>query len=636
MKKLILAQILFSLFVFNCEKEQDTSPPTVTITSPQTNSTVNEIVTITCISSDNEGVEKVELWVNGVTTGLFDETEPYSFDWNTTLVDNGNYTVTIRSYDTSENTTDSEPIFLTVDSTQSNPNPINITSIVFDNGGLTITWDESKDGDFSSYELEKSIDSTMNSPSVVFTTKSLEQTTYFDTDVNPLISQFYRVTVIDTFGLETKGEIGDAVSDECGEFNGDNESCNHMIDGYLDKTSYYPAEAAILYINSRYPSSSTSIDIYNVNDLIVHSFSGNIFSQNIQNEEPWTNGYGYEETLRFFIPSLSSGLYFIKIGENGWKIPFIIKTSDYVDAIIVYPSNTINAYNKREGYSFYTDPKAPILSFLRPQKLPSFSIPFFEWAEIENFNFGYITDYDLDNMDNFSNSNILIIPGHNEYWSRNARENFDDFVDSGNDAIVLSGNTMWWQVRYENKGEQLVCFKVQGEDPIDDPLLETILWTSSQLEYPIISSIGADFNGGGYGLKFDDLGWDGYKIILPQSPLFEGINIENNQVLSIPTTEYDGAPLSGFLDDGTPIINNDLLGFYRIELLGYDISYRGGNKYPTFIAFQKNELSGTIINTASTNWCSDGIDGIDGDNIKIITFNMINLLLQGESIFQTD
>ena len=87
MKKLYLLFPLL-LFVFiTCEEEQpeekDTTPPTVTITYPQTGSTVNEIITITCMSSDNEGGEKVELWGNGVSTGLTDNTEPYSFDWNT-------------------------------------------------------------------------------------------------------------------------------------------------------------------------------------------------------------------------------------------------------------------------------------------------------------------------------------------------------------------------------------------------------------------------------------------------------------------------------------------------------------------------------------------------------------------------
>ena len=120
------------MIYWGCEDEQpeevDTTPPTVTITSPQDGSTVYEIVTITCMSSDNEGVEKVELWVNGITTGLTDNSEPYSFDWNTTTLEDGNYTIIIRSYDTSENTTDSEPVVLTVHNT---PTEVTLWGVVY-------------------------------------------------------------------------------------------------------------------------------------------------------------------------------------------------------------------------------------------------------------------------------------------------------------------------------------------------------------------------------------------------------------------------------------------------------------------------------------------------------------------------
>ena len=209
MKKLHpLLSVLFLIY-WGCEEEQpeDNTPPIISISYPLTNSTISEMVTINCISSDNEGVEKVELWVNGVPTGSIDNTEPYSLKWNTTLYENGNYNITVRSFDTSENITDSDPVILTIDNSQSNPQSINITSVIFNNGGFTISWNPSTDGDFNTYELEKSTDSTMNSPSVVFTTDSLEQTIFFDTDVNPLIYQYYRVTVIDTFNYETKGEI---------------------------------------------------------------------------------------------------------------------------------------------------------------------------------------------------------------------------------------------------------------------------------------------------------------------------------------------------------------------------------------------------------------------------------------------
>ena len=62
MKKLYLLLPILFLIYWGCEEEvvveEDTTPPTVTITF-STDDFVSEIVTITCISTDNEGVEKV-------------------------------------------------------------------------------------------------------------------------------------------------------------------------------------------------------------------------------------------------------------------------------------------------------------------------------------------------------------------------------------------------------------------------------------------------------------------------------------------------------------------------------------------------------------------------------------------------
>ena len=133
MKKLFPLLFISVLIYWGCEEEQDTTPPTVTITSLPIDY-VSEIISITCISSDNEEVEKVELWVNGVSTGVTDDTEPYSLNWNTTTYEDGSYVITVRSYDTSGNTTDSEPITFLVDNSGAYPQSVNITSIVFGNG----------------------------------------------------------------------------------------------------------------------------------------------------------------------------------------------------------------------------------------------------------------------------------------------------------------------------------------------------------------------------------------------------------------------------------------------------------------------------------------------------------------------
>ena len=209
MRKLYLLLPILFLIYWGCEEpdDKDTTPPTVTITSPQNNSSVSEVVSITCMSSDNEGVEKVELWVNGESTGLTDDSEPYSFDWNTTTLEDGNYTIIVRSYDTNGNTTDSDPITLTVDNSGSYPQSVSINSIVFGDGSFTIKWNQSTDGDFGSYELEKSVESTMSDYNVVHTTENVTDTTFVDNDVDPLSYQYYRIAVSDSLGYETKGSI---------------------------------------------------------------------------------------------------------------------------------------------------------------------------------------------------------------------------------------------------------------------------------------------------------------------------------------------------------------------------------------------------------------------------------------------
>ena len=55
--------LLIGLAFWGCEEaeEPDTTPPTITITSPQDGFIVSDSVVITCMSTDNEGVAKVEL-----------------------------------------------------------------------------------------------------------------------------------------------------------------------------------------------------------------------------------------------------------------------------------------------------------------------------------------------------------------------------------------------------------------------------------------------------------------------------------------------------------------------------------------------------------------------------------------------
>ena len=405
---------------------------------------------------------------------------------------------------------------------------------------------------------------------------------------------------------------------------------DEILNGYTDYVSYTNNQNVAVFLNSKDSIKNAVIKLFSINGTIVDSLMSSIHPQLIKNTEPWKNGYGYDTTFTYDPSKLESGVY---LWEK--KIPMIIKSNGDKQISLLYPSNTENAYCISGGLSMYSTPNAAtIVSFSRPILLSTFSKSFLEWINLTNFrtNLNYIADIDLEDITILDNSKLLIIIGHSEYWTRNARINIDKFIENGHDVIILSGNNMWWQVRYDIKNKQLICYK-DMTDPISDPLLKTINWFYSLLKYPIINSIGGDFNNGGYGLKTDS-GWDGYKICRNESPLLEGTYLNKGNILSIPTCEYDGTPIKKFDSEGYPIIDNSNLKYYKSEIIGFDLGFRDVQTCGTFIVFQRTFTSGIVINASTTDWCSEyGIGGKDGDKIKIITRNMIEKLLNKKNIF---
>jgi len=206
--------ILFLLLSFlvlimsNCEmiEESDNTPPKVTITFPQDGSIVCEIVNITCVSTDNEGIDRVELWVDGVSTGITDKTEPYSMEWNTTTYeDSSSHTITVRSHDVNDNKTDSDPITVIVDNSTVHPKSINIGSITYTTTQMTIMWEVSKDDDFSYYELLES-ETEIGDKSLIIKVFEKYDVTYVLTEFDPSRPKWYWISVTDTFGFSTVGE----------------------------------------------------------------------------------------------------------------------------------------------------------------------------------------------------------------------------------------------------------------------------------------------------------------------------------------------------------------------------------------------------------------------------------------------
>lgn len=200
---------LIGLSLFStCEEptQPDTTPPIVSIQSPVSGQTVNEIVKITVTTQDNEGISKVEFFIDNLLV-FTDSESPYEYEWNTTTYNDTSYTVKVISYDTSDNTSESQPVLVIVDNTGSYPQATNITSITISEGGFNIVWDKSPDGDFGTYELQKSTDENMANYEVAFFTSNVNDTSYSDENVDTYVFHYYRISVSDTLGYQTIGTI---------------------------------------------------------------------------------------------------------------------------------------------------------------------------------------------------------------------------------------------------------------------------------------------------------------------------------------------------------------------------------------------------------------------------------------------
>jgi hypothetical protein len=92
----------------------DTTPPTVSITSPSNGASVTGTVTLSATASDNVAVASVQFTVDGVNLGAAVTSAPYSTSWNTTSATAGTHTITAVATDTSGNGATATPITVVV------------------------------------------------------------------------------------------------------------------------------------------------------------------------------------------------------------------------------------------------------------------------------------------------------------------------------------------------------------------------------------------------------------------------------------------------------------------------------------------------------------------------------------------
>lgn len=125
---------------------------------------------------------------------------------------------------------------------------------------------------------------------------------------------------------------------------------------------------------------------------------------------------------------------------------------------------------------------------------------FVAWAEAQGYVLDYATDYDLEvEPDLLSGYQSAFFVGHSEYWSGGQRDQVERFVDAGGRIAILSGNTCFWKVRWENDGKTYVCHKWKGFEAEDVPPEQaTHLWSHRAFGRPEAELTGLSFVFAGY------------------------------------------------------------------------------------------------------------------------------------------
>ncbi len=94
----------------------DTVAPTAAIASPAGGTAVSGLVTIDAVASDNVGVARVELWVDGALV-TSDPGAPYGFTWDSRKTGNGSHSLVVRAYDAAGNAANSTAVTVSVANT---------------------------------------------------------------------------------------------------------------------------------------------------------------------------------------------------------------------------------------------------------------------------------------------------------------------------------------------------------------------------------------------------------------------------------------------------------------------------------------------------------------------------------------
>jgi hypothetical protein len=408
------------------------------------------------------------------------------------------------------------------------------------------------------------------------------------------------------------------------------------IEGYVVPCSVAQGETVSICVSTDVVAFDVQILRVGARDVVVYEAAGVPGFVQAVPESAWA-GCDWIPSLQVPIPDdWPSGVYQVALIPD---TPFGTRYATftvYEDSpgstgrILVQNSTaTWQAYNAWGGRSLYTNPRAYVISYQRPYAhfggrglFPNDEENFVVWLESEGFGVEYCTERELHSgAVSLAAYDLAIIMGHYEYVSKEMRDNIEAYIAASGNVAIFGGNTCWWQIRFEDGVDKIVCYKNASLDPLYgvDNERVTVRWYDDPVNRPENQWTGASLRHGGYPVA----GNHAYTVWKPDHWVFQDTSLDLGEEFGaeedLGGREMDGADLTwvGGLpvptgSDGTPP---------SFEILATSPATDG---WATMGIFQKG---GTVFNAASIAWA----DGVASSNaIGQITRNVIKGLVEGD------
>ncbi|MET7463675.1 N,N-dimethylformamidase beta subunit family domain-containing protein [Nonomuraea sp. NPDC005501] len=334
--------------------------------------------------------------------------------------------------------------------------------------------------------------------------------------------------------------------------------------------------------------------------------SGRVVLRDTAGGDTWTLEVG---------PDWPSSLYRAVLGDG--SAYFVVRGRVPASPVVVaIPFPTWEAYNRPgvpgEGlYQSEQPDRAVKVGFDRPGAGPQveeWELGLLRWLGPSGYAVDYCSGLDLHGgLDLLSRYRLLVINGHDEYWSWEMRDAVEAFARAGGNIAIFSGNTCWWQVRFEDDLRTMVCYRDAVADPLSrtDPGRTTVEWPSDPVNRPENTLTGLTFrNGAGCWVDSRVMSQESYTARFTDHWVYAGTGLRDGDTFGRGALGYETDAADLEWQDGVPrATGRDGTPPSFVVLATADLSHWRSHGKGGAATMGVHRLgAGTVFNAGTINW----------------------------------